>query len=208
MTAVDGNSSYYLDVAVTSIPVAGASTVACTTALFVLMYFKMYRHFTYRLVLYTLVMATLSSLLLIAIMAMEIRYLLNDGSYVHEQPEKGPDYALYKIFLYIENSSFISMWVLTSCISFSIYNMVVHNHLFKTWESDLKCLLLSLVTPIILLAVLAVVCNGDKQVASSLECVSGQRCTNKLSSGFNSHINDLHSHKRCVSSHQHCVYVL
>ena len=63
MTAVDGNSSYYLDVAVTSIPVAGASTVACTTALFVLMYFKMYRHFTYRLVLYTLVMATLSSLL-------------------------------------------------------------------------------------------------------------------------------------------------
>ena len=159
--------SYYLGVTVSTIPVAGASAVACATVLFAQVYFKMYRHFTYRLVLYTLVMTTLTSIFLIATMAMDIHRHV--GS--HEQPAKEhADDALYEIILYAANSIFISMWFSTSCISFSIYNMVVHNHLFKSWVSDLNCLLLSLVTPLVMLSLLAVACNGDKEVARALEC--------------------------------------
>ena len=169
MAAINWTNSYYLGVTVATLPVAGASAVACTTVLFALVYFKMYRHFTYRLVLYTLMMTTLTCLFLIAIMAVIVHQHFHDGS--HDQLEKGPAYELYKIVLYAGNSIFASMWVLTSCISFSIYNMVVHNHLFKSWVSDLNCLLLSLVTPPSMLAILTVACSGNKQVAHSLECL-------------------------------------
>ena len=103
---------------------------------------------------------------------MIVRRQLNDGS--HKQPEKGAADELFEIVLYAGNCIFISVWVLTSCISFSIYNMVVHNHLFKSWVSDLNCLLLSLVTPPFMLAILTLACSGDKQVARSLECLDNE----------------------------------
>ena len=105
-------------------------------------------------------------------MAVIVHQHFHDGS--HDQLEKGPAYELYKIFMYAGNSIFVSMWVLTSCISFSIYNMVVHNHQFKSWVSDLNYLLLSLGTPPFMLAILTLACSGDKQVARSLECLDNE----------------------------------
>ena len=69
MAAINWTNSYYLGVTVATIPLAGTSAVACTTVLFALVYFKMYRHFTYRVVLYTLIMTILLCFFLIAIMA-------------------------------------------------------------------------------------------------------------------------------------------
>ena len=132
-------------IAASAVPLflAVVSTIACITALGVLLYYKMWRKFIYRLVLYTLISLIVLSLSIILLMIVSLAHTTNVGIFV----------AL-SVFIY---GSLGTAVMLVACMNVCIYLMALHSYQF-TYKSDL-CLLVSSFFYVIIVVILTIALN-------------------------------------------------
>ena len=157
-------ANFVFTVEIITSAVAGVSTATCVVLLLSMLYFKMYRHgFTYRLIHYTLFATTALSLCVMIAMLLNIRVSDNQRSagVLNGTVLNSDNNVTIFAVVYVYNSSEITVCLLTTCVSFSIYNLAVQNYQFKSLVPDLNCLLVSLITPHIITLILVSICDGN-----------------------------------------------
>ena len=164
------NSSLVPDTVTASL--AGVSTIACTTALGVLLYYKMWRKFIYRLVLYTFISLIVLSLSTIVDMFLSLMIVTEVESGESNLTDiSGLLIAVIVPMISIYSSLAIS-FMLVTYMTICIYLMALHNYQF-TYKADIFLLVPSIFYLMVVIALLSVsfFFTGLNQVLSTVVTV-------------------------------------